>query len=141
MHAASLGEFEQGRPLIERLRREQPERKILLTFFSPSGYEVRKDYKGADLVCYLPFDTPTAARRFVKLAHPEMAIFIKYEFWRNYIDVLHRKGIPVYSVSSIFRPGQIFFQWYAAVMPVVCAASPIFLSKTAFPPNSLRASA
>ena len=112
MHAASLGEFEQGRPLIERLRREHPERKILLTFFSPSGYEVRKDYKGADLVCYLPFDTPTAARRFVKLAHPEMAIFIKYEFWRNYIDVLHRKGIPVYSVSSIFRPGQIFFQWY-----------------------------
>lgn len=112
VHAASLGEFEQGRPLIERLRREHPERKILLTFFSPSGYEVRKDYKGADLVCYLPFDTPTAARRFVKLAHPEMAIFIKYEFWRNYIDVLHRKDIPVYSVSSIFRPGQIFFQWY-----------------------------
>ena len=111
-HAASLGEFEQGRPLIERLRREHPTRKILLTFFSPSGYEIRKDYKGADLVCYLPFDTPTAARRFVKLAHPEFAIFIKYEFWRNYIDVLYRRGVPVYSISSIFRPGQIFFQWY-----------------------------
>ena len=111
-HAASLGEFEQGLPLIERLRREQPSRKILLTFFSPSGYEVRKDYKGADVVCYLPFDSPTAARRFIKWARPEMAFFIKYEFWRNYIDVLSKKSIPVYSVSSIFRPGQIFFRWY-----------------------------
>ena len=111
-HAASLGEFEQGLPLIERLRREQPARKILLTFFSPSGYEVRKDYKGADVVCYLPFDSPTAARRFIKWARPEMAFFIKYEFWRNYIDVLSKKSIPVYSVSSIFRPGQIFFRWY-----------------------------
>ena len=111
-HASSLGEFEQGLPLIERLRREQPSRKILLTFFSPSGYEVRKDYKGADVVCYLPFDSPTAARRFIKWARPEMAFFIKYEFWRNYIDVLSKKSIPVYSVSSIFRPGQIFFRWY-----------------------------
>lgn len=111
-HAASLGEFEQGLPLIEHLRREQPSRKILLTFFSPSGYEVRKDYKGADVVCYLPFDSPTAARRFIKWARPEMAFFIKYEFWRNYIDVLSKKSIPIYSVSSIFRPGQIFFRWY-----------------------------
>lgn len=111
-HAASLGEFEQGLPLIERLRREHPSRKILLTFFSPSGYEVRKDYKGADVVCYLPFDSPTAARRFIKWARPEMAFFIKYEFWRNYIDVLSKKSIPIYSVSSIFRPGQIFFRWY-----------------------------
>lgn len=111
-HAASLGEFEQGLPLIERIRHEQPSRKILLTFFSPSGYEVRKDYKGADVVCYLPFDSPTAARRFIKWARPEMAFFIKYEFWRNYIDVLSKKSIPVYSVSSIFRPGQIFFRWY-----------------------------
>ncbi len=111
-HAASLGEFEQGLPLIERIRREQPSRKILLTFFSPSGYEVRKDYKGADVVCYLPFDSPTAARRFIKWARPEMAFFIKYEFWRNYIDVLSKKSIPIYSVSSIFRPGQIFFRWY-----------------------------
>ena len=111
-HAASLGEFEQGRPLMERLRREHPEKKILLTFFSPSGYEVRKNYDGADLVCYLPFDTPLNARRFVKLAHPEAAFFIKYEFWRNYIEVLYKRGIPCYSVSSIFREHQIFFRPY-----------------------------
>ncbi len=111
-HAASLGEFEQGRPLMERLRRERPDCKILLTFFSPSGYEVRKDYPVADVVCYLPFDTPLNARKFVRLARPEAAFFIKYEFWRNYIDVLHRQGIPIYSVSSIFREGQIFFRWY-----------------------------
>jgi len=111
-HAASLGEFEQGRPLIERMRREYPEKKILLTFFSPSGYEVRKDYKGADIVCYLPFDTPGNARKFLRLARPAEAYFIKYEFWRNYIDILHRHNIPVYSVSSIFRPEQIFFRWY-----------------------------
>ncbi len=111
-HAASLGEFEQGRPLIERLRRDRPEAKVLLTFFSPSGYEVRKNYSGADIVCYLPFDTPAAAHHFVRRAHPAVAIFIKYEFWRNYIDVLHRRDIPVYSVSSIFRESQVFFRWY-----------------------------
>lgn len=111
-HAASLGEFEQGRPLMERLRREHPEKRILLTFFSPSGYEVRKDYAGADLVCYLPFDTPLNARRFVRLVQPEKAFFIKYEFWHHYIDELHRAGVPVYSVSSIFRNGQIFFRPY-----------------------------
>lgn len=111
-HAASLGEFEQGRPLMERLKREHPEKKILLTFFSPSGYEVRKNYSGADVICYLPLDTPFNALKFVKLARPEAAYFIKYEFWRNYIDVLHRNRIPVYSVSSIFRPKQIFFRWY-----------------------------
>lgn len=111
-HAASLGEFEQGRPLMERLRREQPERKILLTFFSPSGYEVRRNYEGADVVCYLPFDTPFNARKFVRLAQPEMVFLIKYEFWRNYIDVLHRRGIPIYSVSSIFREKQVFFRFY-----------------------------
>ena len=111
-HAASLGEFEQGRPLMERLRREHPEKKILLTFFSPSGYEVRKNYDGADLVCYLPFDTPLNARRFVKLARPEAAFLINYEFWRNYIEVLYKRGIPCYSVSSIFRENQIFFRPY-----------------------------
>lgn len=111
-HAASLGEFEQGRPLMEALRKRHPEKKILLTFFSPSGYEVRKDYEGADLVLYLPFDTPLNARRFVRLVRPETVYLIKYEFWRNYIDTLHRKGIPVYSVSSIFRPEQIFFRFY-----------------------------
>ena len=112
VHAASLGEFEQGRPLIERIRASHPHLKILLTFFSPSGYEVRKNYEGADVVCYLPFDTPLNARRFVRMANVKMAFFIKYEFWRNYIGALHRKGIPVYSVSSIFRPDQIFFKWY-----------------------------
>ena len=111
-HAASLGEFEQGRPLMERLRREHPEKRILLTFFSPSGYEVRKDYAGADLVCYLPFDTPLNARRFVRLVQPEKAFFIKYEFWHHYIDELHRAGVSVYSVSSIFRNDQIFFRPY-----------------------------
>lgn len=111
-HAASLGEFEQGRPLIERLKREQPDKKILLTFFSPSGYEVRKNYEHADVVCYLPFDTPRNARRFVRLARIEKAFLIKYEFWHNYIETLHTNGIPVYSVSSIFRPDQIFFRSY-----------------------------
>ncbi len=109
-HAASLGEFEQGRPLMERLREEQPEVKILLTFFSPSGYEVRKDYPIADLVCYLPFDTRRNANRFVKLVKPKALVLIKYDFWRNYINVCYRQGVPVYSVSSIFREGQIFFR-------------------------------
>ena len=111
-HAASLGEFEQGRPLMERLRVEHPEYKILLTFYSPSGYEVRKDYEGADLVCYLPFDTPGNALSFLRLAHPEIAIFIKYEFWTNYLITCRRKGIKIYSVSSIFRPDQYFFKWH-----------------------------
>lgn len=113
-HAASLGEFEQGRPLIEEIRRRHPEYKILQTFFSPSGYEVRKDYKGADIVCYLPLDTPGNARRFVELVRPIQAYFIKYEFWKNYLDELSRRSIPVYSVSSIFRPKQIFFKWYGS---------------------------
>lgn len=113
-HAASLGEFEQGRPLIDRIREEYPQYKVLLTFFSPSGYEVRKNYKGADVVCYLPLDTPRNAVRFLALVCPRMAFFIKYEFWHNYLKVLHRDGIPTYSVSSIFRPGQIFFRWYGA---------------------------
>ncbi len=111
-HAASLGEFEQGRPLIEKIRERHPEYGILLTFFSPSGYEVRKDYGGADVVCYLPFDRPRNVRRFLDLTTPCMAFFIKYEFWKNYLDELHRRRIPVYSVSSIFRCGQIFFKWY-----------------------------
>lgn len=111
-HAASLGEFEQGRPLMERIRRQYPEYKILLTFFSPSGYEVRKNYQGADVICYLPFDTPRNARRFVKLANPCMAFFIKYEFWQNYLKNLQKHHVPTYSVSSIFRKNQVFFRWY-----------------------------
>lgn len=111
-HAASLGEFEQGRPLIERFRKDHPEYKILLTFFSPSGYEVRKNYEGADICCYLPIDTIGNARRFLRLVRPVMAFFIKYEFWYNYLHILRHRGVPVYSVSSVFRPGQVFFKWY-----------------------------
>ena len=111
-HAASLGEFEQGRPLMEQLRKDHPEYKILLTFFSPSGYEVRKNYEGADIITYLPLDTITNARRFLRTVRPVMAFFIKYEFWYNYLHILKHRNIPVYSVSSIFRPGQVFFKWY-----------------------------
>ena len=111
-HAASLGEFEQGRPLIEHLRETHPEYRILLTFFSPSGYEVRKNYEGADIICYLPLDTIRNARRFLRAVKPVMAFFIKYEFWYNYLHILQHRGVPTYSVSSIFRPDQIFFQWY-----------------------------
>ncbi len=111
-HAASLGEFEQGRPLMEQLRHDHPEYKILLTFFSPSGYEVRKNYEGADIICYLPLDTITNARRFLRTIRPVMAFFIKYEFWYNYLHILRHRGIPVYSISSIFRPEQVFFKWY-----------------------------
>jgi len=112
VHAASLGEFEQGRPIIERIRLEHPEYKILLTFFSPSGYQVRKNYEGADIITYLPIDTVTNARRFLRTVRPVMAFFIKYEFWYNYLHILKHRGVPTYSVSSIFRPDQIFFRWY-----------------------------
>lgn len=116
VHAASLGEFEQGRPMIERIRKHHPDYKILLTFFSPSGYEVRKNYQGADIVCYLPFDTMRNARRVVEAIHPEKAIFVKYEIWRNYLTQLRKHGIPTYLVSAIFRPEQAFFKrrgsWY-----------------------------
>ena len=110
VHAASLGEFEQGRPLIERIKREHPGKRVLLTFFSPSGYEVRKDYKGADIVAYLPFDTAANARKLLDTIDIDVALFIKYEFWGNYIHELHRRGIPTYLVSGIFRPRQTFFK-------------------------------
>ena len=111
-HASSLGEFEQGRPMIEKIKAEHPEYKVLLTFFSPSGYEVRKNYKGADVICYLPFDTPFRVKKFLNLANPAIAIFIKYEFWGNYLRELRKRGIPVYIISAIFRPDQLFFQWF-----------------------------
>ena len=111
-HAASLGEFEQGRPVIEQLKRIQPDLKILLTFFSPSGYEVRKNYAGADIVAYLPLDTPGNARDFVNLVKPKQAIFIKYEFWPNYLLELKKANIDVFSISAIFRPEQVFFKAY-----------------------------
>lgn len=114
-HAASLGEFEQGRPLMEALRKKEPDCKILLTFFSPSGYEIRRNYAGADHICYLPVDTPANARRLVRIVNPETAVFIKYEFWLNYIDALKRSGTRIYAVSAIFRPGQVFFKWYGGI--------------------------
>lgn len=109
VHAASVGEFEQARPLIERLRREHPEQQVIVTFFSPSGYEMRKNYDQADKVLYLPFATRRNARRFIEAVQPRMAIFVKYEFWPAYLRELKRRGIPTYSISAIFRPGQLFF--------------------------------
>ena len=111
-HAASLGEFEQGRPLMERIRKNYPQYKILLTFYSPSGYEVRKNYEGADIICYMPVDTRLNAIRFLRLVRPVMAFFIKYEFWSNFLHILKHRNIPTYSVSSIFREDQVFFKWY-----------------------------
>lgn len=125
VHCASLGEFEQGRPLIEAIRTQHPESKILLTFFSPSGYEIRKNYDQADFVCYLPVDTAGNVRRFLDLVNPQMAFFVKYEFWKNYMEELSSRHIPLYLVSAIFRPGQLFFKsgarakWYRNVLKSV----------------------
>lgn len=112
IHCASLGEFEQGRPLIEAIRKKDPSSVIILSFFSPSGYEIRKNYSQADVVCYLPPDTQENAREFIAAVNPGIVIFIKYEFWNNYISVLKERGIPLYLVSGIFRKGQHFFRWY-----------------------------
>jgi len=111
-HAASVGEFEQARPLIERIREDYPNKKILLTFFSPSGYELRKNYDLVDYVYYLPIDTAHHAKEFIDLIQPEMVFFIKYEFWFNYLNELYKRVIPIYLVSTIFRPNQHFFKWY-----------------------------
>jgi 3-deoxy-D-manno-octulosonic-acid transferase len=113
-HAASLGEFEQGRPVIERLKAEKPEIKIIVTFFSPSGYEIRKNYAGADIVSYLPFDSRKHAKKFIKIVNPIQAIFIKYEFWPNYLLELNQAQIPSYAISAIFRPSQVFFKSYGS---------------------------
>lgn len=112
IHAASVGEFEQARPLIERIRRYRPQEKIVVTFFSPSGYEMRKNYPLADAVLYLPFATRRNAKAFIEALQPQMAIFVKYEFWPAYLHELKRRDIPTYSISAIFRPGQLFFQWF-----------------------------
>ena len=111
-HCASLGEFEQGRPVIEKFKATFPDYKILLTFFSPSGYEVRKNYIGADYICYLPSDTPSNARKFIEYFNPSIAFFVKYEFWYNYLRIIHEKQIPVISFAAIFRTNQIFFKWH-----------------------------
>ena len=110
IHAASLGEFEQGRPIIERIRRDVPDTTIIVTFFSPSGYEIRKDYPLADHIFYLPSDRPSNVRRFIDAVRPDVAIFIKYEFWLNYLNELRRRTIPTYLVSAIFRPTQVHFR-------------------------------
>jgi len=112
VHCSSLGEFEQGRPVIEAIKQKKPYAKILLTFFSPSGYEVRKNYSGADYIFYLPLDTRFNASRFINMVNPAMAIFIKYEFWFHYLNELKKKNIPTYLVSAIFRPDQVFFKSY-----------------------------
>jgi 3-deoxy-D-manno-octulosonic-acid transferase len=111
-HCASLGEFEQGRPVIEEFRKQHPAFKILITFFSPSGYEVRKTYNGADYIFYLPIDTPSNAKRFVNIVNPEIVFFVKYEFWFNYIKNISLKKIPFFIISANFRHAQHFFQWY-----------------------------
>lgn len=111
-HCASLGEFEQGRPLIEQVKKEFPAYGILLTFFSPSGFEIRRNYEYADLVFYLPADTPANAEKFLEIVQPKIALFVKYEFWLNYLSALKKKKIPFFLVSGIFRPDQHFFKWY-----------------------------
>jgi 3-deoxy-D-manno-octulosonic-acid transferase len=128
VHAASLGEFEQGRPIIEQIKREQPEIKILLTFFSPSGYEIRKNYEGADYIFYLPIDRRSCARRFIEIVRPEAAIFIKYEFWLNYLAELRERNIPTYIVSTIFRRNSIFFRpWGGAWRKALGTFSTLFV--------------
>ncbi len=115
VHCASLGEFEQGRPLMEGLKKEVPGLRILLTFFSPSGFEIRKDYKTADYVFYLPSDTKNNARRFLEITRPDLAIFVKYEFWYHFLTGLKKREIPVVLISAIFRKGQPFFQWFGGL--------------------------
>jgi 3-deoxy-D-manno-octulosonic-acid transferase len=113
-HCASLGEFEQGRPVMEMIKKEQPETKILLTFFSPSGYEIRKNYAGADYIFYLPMDTPSSAKKFIEIVKPEIAIFVKYEFWFNYLNELKKEHVPIYLICGIFREEHYFFKNYGA---------------------------
>lgn len=132
IHAASVGEFEQARPLIERLRHEQPQRPIVLTFFSPSGYEMRKDYDQVNAVYYLPFATRRNAKRFLEALQPSMAIFVKYEFWPAYLRELKKRDIPTYSISAIFRPKQIFFSiWGKSQLKALRCFTQIFVQDEA----------
>lgn len=114
VHCPSLGEFEQGRPVLEALRKNFNNHRILLTFFSPSGYEIRKDYAQADVVTYLPLDTPWSVRRFVQVANPRLVILVKYDFWPNLLFGLERAGAPVVAISAIFRPDHFYFRWYGS---------------------------
>ncbi len=114
VHCASLGEFEQGRPVIEKIKEQYPQHAIVLSFFSPSGYEIRKNYKGADIVTYLPMDSKKNAEKFLDILHPELIIFIKYEYWFYYLSEANKRNIPTILVSAIFRHNQVFFKWYGA---------------------------
>ena len=113
-HAASLGEYEQGLPVIEKIKVQYPNHKIVVTFFSPSGYEIRKNNAVADVTIYLPLDTKSNAKRFIQAIHPEMVFFIKYEYWPNYLNELKTQNIKTYLISGIFREGQAFFKWYGS---------------------------
>ncbi|NUN99696.1 MAG: 3-deoxy-D-manno-octulosonic acid transferase [Saprospiraceae bacterium] len=115
VHCASLGEFEQGRPLIERLKKERPDTRILLTFFSPSGYEIRRNYAQADFVCYLPSDTRGHAKQFLDLVQPDLAVFVKYEFWIHHLQALRKRRVPALLISALFRKEQLFFKWYGGL--------------------------
>lgn len=115
MHCASLGEFEQGRPVIEKLRATHPSYKILLTFFSPSGYEIRKNYEHADYVFYLPLDSSSNAKQFIDIVNPSLVIFVKYEFWYHYTNTIKKRNIPFLLISAVFRKKQAFFQWYGSL--------------------------
>ena len=131
-HASSVGEFEQARPIIEKLKKEKPETKILLTFFSPSGYELRKDYQYADKVMYLPFATKRKAKHFLHVFKPKMAIFIKYEFWPAYLRELNRRNIPTYLISGIFRPKQTFFKpWGSSYRHLLTRFTKLFVQDKA----------
>lgn len=132
VHAASLGEFEQARPVIEEYRKARPGAKVLLSFFSPSGYTVRHNYNGADCVVYLPFDTPSNVRKFLDLTQPKCVIFVKYEFWSNYLHEIAKRHIPLYLISAIFRPGQRFFKpWGAFSRDVLRTYTHIFVQDRA----------
>ena len=114
-HCASLGEFEQGRPVIEKLKEDNPQQKIVLTFFSPSGYEIQKNYPLADLVMYLPADTSYNSKQFLAILKPKLAIFVKYEFWLNYLFELKKQLVPTYLISTVIKPHQSFFKWYGGI--------------------------
>lgn len=115
IHCSSLGEFEQGRPVIESIRKEYPDYKIILTFFSPSGYEVRKDYEGADHIFYLPMDSAANAKRFLNAVKPKLVVFVKYEFWYHYLNEIAKRDVPALLISATFRQGQAFFKWYGGL--------------------------
>jgi 3-deoxy-D-manno-octulosonic-acid transferase len=126
MHCASLGEFEQGRPILEKIKEKHPTKKLVLTFFSPSGYEIRKNYNGADVVCYLPLDSVKNAKKFLNIVHPETAIFVKYEFWPNFLKELKTRDIDTILISGIFRENQAFFKWYGGFMRKALSAFSYF---------------